>query len=125
MTRLASILIYSAASCYVVAEVAYYDETRCVYTLSMQSPFGVFVPLSDVLSKGVSSSGVEEPPMIGEGDYEALDRLKVKRHAQARRTHFCSRASRRLIVGHTFETDITDDERKEECLCGIYNRSCA
>ncbi|CAM9566931.1 unnamed protein product [Pylaiella littoralis] len=35
---------------------------------------GIF---EDVLSKGVSSSGVEEPPMIGEGDYEALDRLKA------------------------------------------------
>eukprot|EP00752_Nemacystus_decipiens_P017548 g15727.t1 len=31
----------------------------------------------DVLGKGVSSSGVKEPPSIGEGDYETLDRLKA------------------------------------------------
>eukprot|EP00903_Cladosiphon_okamuranus_P019603 g18028.t2 len=31
----------------------------------------------DVLSKGVSSSGVKEPPSIGDGDYETLDRLKA------------------------------------------------
>lgn len=34
---------------------------------------------ADVLSKGVSSSGVKEPPVVGEADFEALDRLKVNR----------------------------------------------
>ncbi|CAM9603359.1 unnamed protein product [Ectocarpus sp. 6 AP-2014] len=32
---------------------------------------------ADVLSKGVSSSGVKEPPVVGEADFEALDRLKA------------------------------------------------
>lgn len=37
-----------------------------------------FNPLgADVLSKGVSSSGVKEPPSVEEGDYQTLDRLKV------------------------------------------------
>lgn len=34
---------------------------------------------ADVLSKGVSSSGVKEPPVVGEADFEALDRLKVNK----------------------------------------------
>ena len=29
------------------------------------------------MSKGVTSSGVKEPPSIGEGDFKTLDRLKV------------------------------------------------
>ncbi|CAM9646000.1 unnamed protein product [Ectocarpus sp. 13 AM-2016] len=32
---------------------------------------------ADVLSKGVSSSGVKEPPAVREADFEALDRLKA------------------------------------------------
>lgn len=36
---------------------------------------------ADVLGKGVASSGVKEPPSVGEGDYEALDRLKVREKA--------------------------------------------
>lgn len=31
-----------------------------------------------MLGKGVASSGVKEPPLIGEDDCEALDRLKVR-----------------------------------------------
>ncbi|CAM9586458.1 unnamed protein product [Scytosiphon promiscuus] len=31
----------------------------------------------DVLGKGVSSSGVKEPPLVEEGDYQTLDRLKA------------------------------------------------
>lgn len=50
----------------------------------MHLPFDVFLLLSDVLSKGVSSSGVKEPPVVGEEDYEALDRLKVRRRTHAR-----------------------------------------
>ena len=37
-----------------------------------------FGPLNaDVLGKAVAKTGTKEPPLVGEADYQALDRLKV------------------------------------------------